>query len=150
MRLALLPLVLALSTCAEVDSPTPPMVLPGDYRTAFVQVRGCRGTIEHGLDKSVVVRVRSEQAELYNAGPFPFPQGSLVVKEEYSDQGCTQLFNYTIMRKEAPGFFPEVGDWQWFRLDSYGTLIQGGKLADCSHCHATMCGSKRDYTCTEP
>ena len=149
MRPGLLFVAVVLSACAEVDSPSPKMVLPGDYRTAFVPVRRCGPAVEHGLI-SVVVRVRAEQATLYDNGPFPYPAGSLVVKEEYRDSQCTDLTGYTVMRKEAAGYFPAGGDWQWFTLDSYGTVLKDGKQPSCSTCHATLCGPKnRDLTCLE-
>jgi hypothetical protein len=144
----LLALVVVGSACAEVDNPNPQMVLPGDYRTAFVQVRTCRNSVEHGL-VNVVVRVRAEQKDLYEAGPYPFPQGSLVVKEEYRDSGCTDLTGYTIMRKEAGGYFAEGGDWQWFTLDPLGTTLKDGKAPTCSHCHAA-CKPSRDFLCAQP
>jgi hypothetical protein len=148
MRPALLALVVVLFACAEVDNPSPQMVLPEDYRTAFAQVRTCRNSVEHGL-VNVVVRVRGEQKDLYEAGPYPFPQGSLVVKEEYRDAGCSDLAGYTVMRKEAAGYFSAGGDWQWFSLDSGGTVLKDGKSATCSHCHA-QCKPARDFLCAQP
>jgi hypothetical protein len=140
--------VLVLAACAEVDSPSPKMVLPSDYRTAFVPVRPCGPVNEHGLI-SVVVRVRNEQSSVYDNGPYPYPEGSLIVKEEYRDDQCTDLSGYTAMRKEAPGYFPAGGDWQWFRLDPYGVILQDGKQPACSQCHSSpKCASKmKDFTC---
>jgi hypothetical protein len=149
MRLTLLALVV-LCTCAEVDSPNPKMALPADYRTAYVQVRQCQNSIEHNL-MDVVVRVRSDQVALYETGPYPFPQGSVVVKEEYRAQGgCTDLVGYTVMRKESAGYFPEGGDWQWFSLDSYGTVLKDGRQPACSHCHALPMCRGRDFVCSQP
>src|SRR5438045_6499698 len=109
MRVAALALAIVLTTCAQVDSPNPQVVLPSDYRTAFVQVVNCANSVDHGLI-DVVVRVRSEDVARYASGPYPFPKGSLVVKEEYRSQGCTELTGYTVMRKEDPGYFPDGGD----------------------------------------
>src|SRR3954453_6382027 len=110
MRVSLLALGVVVSACAQVDNPSPQMVLPADYRTAFVQVGNCENSIDHGLI-DVIVRVRSEDVARYTSGPYPFPQGALVVKEEYRGQGCGELSGYTVMRKEAPGFFAAGGDW---------------------------------------
>jgi hypothetical protein len=148
MRAAVIALVAVLPACAQVDNPNPQMVLPTDYRTAFVQVRPCRNSIEHGL-VNVVVRVRGELSAVYESGPYPFAQGSLVVKEEYRDSSCTDLTGYTVMRKEASGYFPAGGDWQWFTLDSLGTVLKDGKPVTCSHCHA-MCTPSRDFMCAQP
>ena len=140
-------LVAAFAACAEVDSPVPAVVLPSDYRTTFVQVRGCRDSIDHGLTK-VVVRVRPELVATYEGGPYPFPQGALLVKEQYGDSACQDLTSYTVMRKEAGGYFPAGGDWQYFNLDPYGTVQKDGKQATCASCHS-VCGAKRDRACTE-
>jgi hypothetical protein len=150
MRVALPALVL-LAACAEVDSPSPEMVLPSDYRTAFVQVQNCGNSVDHNF-MDVVVRVRSGDVDRYRSGPYPFPKGSLVVKEEYRGQGCTDLSGYTVMRKEDSGYFPAGGDWQWFTLDSGGTVLKNGKVPACSNCHATStsCGPAHDLTCPGP
>jgi hypothetical protein len=149
MRFAVL--ALTLCACAEVDSPNPQMVLPSDYRTAFVQVSNCANSVDHGF-VDVIVRVRSEDADRYRSGPYPFAQGSLVVKEQYSGQGCTELTGYTVMRKEAPGYFPAGGDWQWFTLDTFGAVLKDGRSPACANCHATTpsCAPAHDYTCPGP
>jgi hypothetical protein len=144
-------LAVVLSACAEVDSPNPKMVLPNDYRTAFVPVRRCGDGVEHGFIK-FVVRVRAELANQYDNGPYPFPEGTLIVKEEYDsrDSQCDNLMSYTAMRKEAAGYFPAGGDWQWFSLDGYGVVLKDGKLDTCAQCHTKGCGSKnRDLTCVD-
>jgi hypothetical protein len=126
------------------------MVLPGDYRTAFVPVRQCAPTVDHGLGGSVIVRMRPEQSGLYGKGPYPYPQGTLIVKEEYrDDDNCAGLTGYAVMRKQEGGYFPEGGDWQWFSLDSYGGVLKDGKQPTCAQCHRSSedCGPTRDFTC---
>jgi len=148
MRVRLIFAAVVLSACAEVDSPSPKVVLPSDYRTAFVPVRHCGPGNEHGLGTYVVVRVRAEQAALYDKGPYPYAEGSLVVKEEYRDGQCTDLSGYTAMRKEQSGYFSAGGDWQWFSLDPFGVVLKDGKQATCRACHE-VCNRKdqRDFTC---
>jgi hypothetical protein len=150
MRPAALALLstIALHACAQVDSPLPDAVVPSDYKMTFTQVRDCRASIDHGL-VSVVVRVRSDLAAAYREGPYPMPEGALVVKEQYRDSQCQDLTGYTAMRKEKGGYFPAGGDWQWFTLDTYGTVLQKGKVGSCASCHTT-CGAARDRLCTEP
>jgi hypothetical protein len=148
MRAAALCLVaIALASCAKIDSPDAEVVLPSDYRTSFVQVRGCRSSIDHDL-MNVVVRVRNDQAALYDDGPYPMPEHALVVKEQYRDNQCHDLAGYTVMRKEGGGYFPAGGDWQYFSLDAFGSILMQGQVARCAGCHA-MC-TKRDRLCTEP
>lgn len=140
--------------CAQVDSPNPEVVLPDDYRTAFVEVRSCRSTLEHasevgaGAESAVVIKVRPEVMALFEAGG-PFPEGTLIIKEQYRDLQCTALANYTAMRKQASGFDPSGGDWSWYRLDDRSHVTASGKIAACISCHAA-CGRTRDRTCVDP
>jgi hypothetical protein len=138
----------AFAGCAQVDSPNAAVVLPADYKMSFVTVRSCRASIDHDL-ANVVVRVRADLVDRYNGGPYPFPPGALVVKEQYSDSGCQSLSGYTAMRKEGSGYFAAGGDWQYFSLDAYGAVVTSGKTARCAACHA-VCGAARDRMCTEP
>jgi hypothetical protein len=144
---------LALGGCAEVDSFQPQQILPADYRTTFVQVRGCRSSVEHNLEH-IVVRTSPAVAPVYDRGPYPFPVGTVIVKEEYgSDNRCQFLTGYTIMKKEAPGTDSAAGDWRWFKLDSMDRVtMQGSATRRCSTCHATCTGMNppRDFTCAEP
>jgi hypothetical protein len=151
MRLAPLALVVVLSACAEVDNPNPTVVLPEDYRTAFAQVHDCGNSIDHGL-MDVIVRVRAGDVDRYRSGPYPFPKGTLIVKEIYRVAGCTDLFRYAVMRKEDPGYYPEGGDWQWFSLDAAGSVLESGKVKSCASCHGSSsgCGSGHDFSCPGP
>ncbi len=139
---------LVLVGCAEVDSPDPERVLPEKYRETFVEVLGCRPSIEHDL-AHVIVRMSPELAPAYRGGPFPFPRGALVIKEQYgvSDARCSQLSGWTIMRKEAAGYHPAGGDWRWFKIDQRERILEDGKIARCVKCH-TGCKA-RDYVCGE-
>jgi hypothetical protein len=134
----------------------PPSLLPADYPLRFTEVRDCRSSIEHGL-VNVLIRTDSAAAALYDSGPFPFPVGTLVVKEEYADasHACTQRSGTTLMRKEPPGYDPAHNDWHWQRLDAAGkVLVDGpgtGTVASCSSCHVTTAYCRaHDFTCAEP
>lgn len=66
-----------------------------------------------------------------------FPTGSLLVKEKFSTDGETQLF--TGMWKREAGYFPEVGDWEFFTVDTAaGKVVERGKLPKCASCHEPM------------
>ncbi len=142
--LVLVPALLA--GCAQVDSVNPELVLPTDYRTHFVQVRGCRPSLDHMM--SIIVRTPPNLALVYDDGPYPFPAGSLVVAEQYDDGLCTSLTEYEVMRKE-PGYDAAGGDWHWFRLDSNLHILEAGKIARCASCHRD-CGKTRDGVCAQP
>lgn len=71
-----------------------------------------------------------------------FPRGSLLVKEKFSEEGETQLF--TGMWKREEGYFPEVGDWEFFTVDATASkVVDRGKLTSCAACHEKM--QKGDY-----
>lgn len=142
--------------CGEASNPGPPLgpsLLPPDYAQRFTQVRDCRSSIEHL--PYILVKTDPALAARYNNGPFPFDVGSLIVKEEFSDRGCTALTGYTLMQKEAPGYDAAYADWHWQRLDAQGKVVHDGKgqgaQAVCATCHlATPACKTRDLTCTEP
>jgi hypothetical protein len=49
------------------------------------------------------------------------PLGSVVIKEEYAGSNCSNdndLVRWRVMRKEAPGFDPDDGDWHWQWVDA--------------------------------
>src|SRR5262245_27339011 len=101
----------ALQGC-PAESPTP--VFPSDYRDTYTEVRDCRFSIEHG---GVSIRVLANDigAQPYLEDANPLPVGSIVVKEEYRGSNCDggDLVRWRAMRKEAPGFDPQDGDWHW-------------------------------------
>jgi hypothetical protein len=150
MRTGLLLVTAVISACAEIDSPSPKMVLPPDYRTAFAPVLHCGTANEHLLGNKAVVRMHADLAGRFENGPYPYPEGTLIVKEEYPvyDDLCANLTGYTVMRKEASGYSPTGGDWQWFSLDSLGTVLKEGKQPTCVSCH-DKCNreDQRDFTC---
>jgi len=134
--------------CADVDAPQPADPLPVDYSSRFVEVLSCRISVEHGL-AHVLVRAAPEHADNYRSGgAAPFPEGALIVKEQYADGQCRSLNGYTVMRKELAGYDPAAHDWKWSRLDRRQRLLEEGKLTACSRCHLRTCPA-RDLTCAE-
>lgn len=66
-----------------------------------------------------------------------FPTGSLVVKEKIRPDGKTELF--TGMWKREEGYFPEVGNWEFFTVDGAANkIVERGKLPKCASCHQEM------------
>lgn len=130
-----------------------PSRLPADYATRFVQVRDCRNSIDHDLNR-ILIKADPAVAPIYLDGPFPFPAGALIVKEEFSDPGCTARVGYTLMQKDPAGTAPAYGDWRWQKLDANGrVLLDGagiGPATRCASCHAATACRARDFTCAEP
>jgi hypothetical protein len=144
----LLSLTCALAACGHEDDEADATVIPDDYAQRFAEVRDCRASADHGL-VYVRIRVPEELADRYDSGPFPLPEGALIVKEQYDDPACRTLTGYTAMRKEAPGYHPDGHDFAWFTLDAAQDVVESGPLAHCASCHAA-CGSARDMQCAEP
>ncbi|HEY3245583.1 MAG TPA: cytochrome P460 family protein [Phycisphaerae bacterium] len=126
-------------------------VFPANYRESYTEVRDCRFSIEHG---GVTIRVLANsiavQPYLDNADPLPV--GSVLVKEEYSGEICTNdamLVRWRVMRKEAPGFDPADGDWHWQNVAPDRRVIEDTN-ASCIACHRLQDCLARDYMCTLP
>lgn len=143
----------AIACDSDTEAPPQPLI-PQGVETAWTQTRQCRSSHEHWLH-SVRVVVSDNAVKPYNSwqvgNPQPFPVGALVVKPEYDDQFCDNLIGYTVMRKEAPGYWPEANDWHWQKLDAQRRVIEDGKLAkSCAGCHAWHCAPPNgfDFTCT--
>ncbi|MEO8604665.1 MAG: cytochrome P460 family protein [bacterium] len=126
-------------------------IFPADYRDTFIEVRDCRQSIEHGF---VAIRVLANPIA---AGPYlrlenPLPVGSIIVKEEYDAQDCSNdadLVRWRPMRKEAPGFDPDDGDWAWQWVDAPSRSVRFDDKATCIGCHRAEACLARDYMCTE-
>ncbi|HEU5311264.1 MAG TPA: cytochrome P460 family protein, partial [Candidatus Eisenbacteria bacterium] len=125
-------------------------ILPSDYLSTYVEVRDCRFSLEHG---GVYIRVLTnpEAAQLYRDDAEQLPVGTVVVKEEFSDGHCEQneIVRYRAMRKEAPGFDPEDGDWHWQFLTPRMEVAEDTK-ASCISCHRQPDCVRRDFMCTLP
>lgn len=142
---------------ASTPTPPPPAtpttgiapIFPANYDKAFVEVRGCRFSIEHG---GVSIRVLANQiaAEPYRRNQNPLPEGSIVVKEEYSGERCNEadLVRWRAMRKEAPGFDAEDADWHWQWVDAPGRGVRFDDKSTCISCHRAEPCLARDYMCT--
>lgn len=71
-----------------------------------------------------------------------FPIGSLLLKENFMTHGESQFF--TGMWKREEGYFPELGDWEFFTVDGAGSkVLERGKLTSCATCHQQM--TKGDF-----
>ena len=76
-------------------------------------------------------------------GNFPFPVGTVIVKEAFVNDGCKPggpgaVF---VMEKRAMGYDPAANDWHWVRYNPDGTLWGKGKSGSqvqfCPACHLT-------------
>ncbi len=132
----------------DLNGCPPGAIFPANYRDTYKEVRDCRFSIEHdGVNIRVLTNPESEAAYLNNNNPMPV--GSIVIKEEFGGGNCNDanLLRWRVMKKEAPGFDSEDGDWRWQWLNRDGTIIFNDK-ATCIGCHDRPACLARDRMCT--
>jgi hypothetical protein len=128
-------------------------VFPSDYEATYVEVRNCRGSGDHDLNN---IRILADPAARtpYEDRAAPFPDGAVVLKEEYDfgDTTCEgPLKQWTVMQKLAPGSSPDTLDWAWQRVDEDRIVVEEDPPR-CIGCH-TSCGVAPDGyegTCAVP
>jgi hypothetical protein len=128
-------------------------IYPDDYAARFVELRDCRQSIEHDLE---FIRIYADEdtAAFYErcvvegggACDEPFPRGSLFVKEQHRDAGCSELLGVTAALRATEDEFPSGGGWHWQEVAADGTVTLSGDLPRCSTCHTT-CESSYDRVC---
>lgn len=126
-------------------------IFPANYRDTFTEVRDCRFSVEHG---AVMIRVLANDigAAPYLRQENPLPVGSIIVKEEYDADDCSDpstLVRWRPMRKEAPGFDSVDGDWSWQWVDAPARTVRYNDKQTCIGCHRVDACLRRDYMCTE-
>ena len=72
-----------------------------------------------------------------------FPDGALLIKENYTDD--RKLFLITVMYK-VKGFYPAGHDWYWVKFKPGGDARLEGKVDACIDCHVGVAGN--DYVFT--
>ncbi len=66
-----------------------------------------------------------------------FPDGSIIIKEQYGDAEGTMLTGHTVMVK-VEGYDSERNDWYWIAYDGNGETTQFNGMANyCYGCHAS-------------
>jgi hypothetical protein len=73
-----------------------------------------------------------------------YPEGTVVVKEKFSNSEGKNTELFTAMVKREKGFHPDGGDWEYFVISGDSKKItQSGKIQSCMECHDTY--SSTDY-----
>ena len=69
---------------------------------------------------------------------YPYPVGTIVVKESYEGEGGTQgmLANLTIMVKRSRGYDPANNNWEYMMVTPDDEIMAQGKLDMCIGCHS--------------
>jgi hypothetical protein len=76
-------------------------------------------------------------------GKKEFPQGSIIVKENYT--GGKELAAITVMYK-VEGYNPSGGDWYWLKYKADGSVDASGKVGGCIDCHRAQSGQDWVFT----
>lgn len=123
------------------------------YADTYVEVRNCRQS--GGAHDINFFKVLADPAALdpYNNRTDPFPEGAVVLKEEYElgDTDCSgDVIQWSVMVRDsaAPA---ELMSWRWQRVSSLGVVLENNTLR-CTGCHMG-CGFPPDGyegTCTVP
>ncbi len=161
MRAGLVLLALCAVSCGD-DSSSGPDAAPADagpeplfpasYTGSFSEVRDCRRSGDHDLH---YIRVLVDSAAM---GPYadrvtPFPEGAIVLKEEYdfSDDSCSgDIVEWTVMVKNSAA--TERFGWDWQRVNVDRAVVESN-AGRCYGCHSECTpdnGIGYDYTCAEP
>jgi hypothetical protein len=142
-----------LAACSDPDAPPPPAPsFPADYAASYVEVRGCRKSADHELEH-VRVLADAAAAEPYVERAGAFPEGAVVLKEQYdpSDTTCSgPIVQWTAMRKTSAA--TEHLGWAWQRVDAERRVLETNQLG-CSTCHQACTGASNagyDATCADP
>lgn len=155
-KLAAVVVRLAALACLACGGDDPePALFPVSYATDYVRVYPCRASIDHDLNH-VAIWADPTSAEAYRLGQFPLPAGSVIVKEEFSDEGCGTLVGWTAMRRRSDGSAAAAGadapglPWTFQKLDGTRKPVVDGSLSRCTACHRQPACAARDFTCVEP
>lgn len=118
-------------------------IFPADYASRFTEARDCRRSPEHDLSY-IRIYANAGALEVYQTRTGDFPEGAILVKEEYADPSCTDRIGWTAMIREG-------GDWHWQELASDRVVIEDGAIRRCAGCHAA-CVAPEGYqgTCAVP
>ncbi len=75
-----------------------------------------------------------------------FPDGTIFVKEQYSDAAGTVKTGHTVMLK-LDGYDAAHGDWFWVAYNAKGeTTVHNGMAPYCSDCHTAAKATDWVYT----
>ncbi len=150
-------LLLVLTTCATTDSGKTPAADFADYQgwtkvnteTITDDVTAMLGSAHEGNKgfREVYVNGAGEAVALGKAS-YPFPEGTIVVKEAYKESSGKKgsLSNMTIMVKREGGYDPDNGDWEYIMTSPDKAVQMQGKLGMCIDCHAAAFDSDFVFT----
>jgi hypothetical protein len=84
----------------------------------------------------IQVYVTPSGYDIIMSGKGVYPQGTVILKQKSRDGAGTKTVLFTGMLKREKGYNAEIGDWQFFVLDSDATTVTTGNTRSCVQCHA--------------
>jgi hypothetical protein len=124
------------------DSSSEPSLFPVSFEATYTRVRDCRFSIDHG-GKSITVWASPEGVAAYQAGMYPLPANTVLVKKLHADAACKDLDGFVAMKKDTSN------TWVWQTVDKMGNTTGPDNPRTCITCH-NDCTEGRDATCTDP
>jgi hypothetical protein len=101
-------------------------------------------SIHDQTEKFFDVYVSNTGASTIQTGHGVYPEGTVIIKQKYSDPEGKTTELYTGMIKRAKGYNPQGGDWEYFVVSGDGrNVTQSGALVSCMQCHQSYAAS--DY-----
>ncbi len=89
----------------------------------------------HG-DRWIDVYVTDGGRRAMSSGKGTYPEGTVILKQKYTDPAGTKTELFTGMLKREKGYNAQVGDWEFFALNSDATAITAsGRIESCIDCH---------------
>ena len=148
--------ILGLVTCASTDAMKTQAAEFEDQswtkinaETITGDTTGALGTAHEGNKgfREVYVNKVGEAVALGKVS-YPFPEGSMVVKESYKDSSGKKgdLSNLTIMVKREMGYDPDNGDWEYIMTNPARDVQAQGALGMCINCHKAAADSDYIFT----
>ncbi len=75
--------------------------------------------------------------QVMQTGKGVYPPGTIILKQKLKDAAGKKAEFFTGMVKRAKGFNPEVGDWEFFVMNSEATVARPPlSVQSCVECHA--------------
>jgi hypothetical protein len=151
---ALIALIMVGGCDVEPSQPQPSAqpLFAADFEQTFVEVRGCRPSIEHDLEY-VRLLVHPDAVDTYRRCVVPsspcspsdgFTDGALLVKAQYLNPQCTDLLRWTAVQKDSSS--STGGGWRWQEVSADRQVTQDGAPSACTSCHA-KCEDAFDLRC---
>lgn len=114
-----------------------------DPTAALCRARGAPLHNPH-VDYYCHVYVNDLALQPMETGNGTYPEGSLVIKQKFSDQRGIDTELFTVMRKMHDGYDKENGNWEYSIVDaSAQTVMSRGRTDSCINCHTDYAGT--DY-----